>query len=220
MRRICAVLAGLTAGLLPLLGEAADLRAGDALTVAPDLHLLDGSETPPVGRFEASREASTLSLQFTPRNPLSVLFGEPDPAAAEQQPAELRLSLARDENGYGRWSALDASPAGDAGRSLEIGGALHWSDWSLGSAYTRAPLFGGDADMVAATVGYGRMSARLAFGQTERADRAEDLDVLMLSTDLAAWSWLTLETDLAMGTPEDSSREPLAAGRFGIRLNF
>ena len=52
-------------------------------------------------------------------------------------------------------------------------------------------------------------------------------DVLMLSTDLAAWSWLTLESDLAVGLApgavdgqRDRNREPVAAGRFGLRLNF
>jgi hypothetical protein len=49
----------------------------------------------------------------------------------------------------------------------------------------------------------------------------------MLSTDLAAWSWLTLESDLALGArsagvdgEHDRNREPVAAGRFGLRLNF
>lgn len=217
VRRICAALVGLAAGLLPLLAEAASLRRGDVLSAALDLERLQAIESAPVGRFAASREAGGLARQFTPRNPLSLLFG--DVEARNEEPAELRLSVAREPDDGSRWSALDASaPVGDD--TLEIGGALHWSDWSLGSAYARTALFGGDADLVSATVGYGRMSARLALGQTDGADPAQDLDVLMLSTDLAAWSWLTLETDLAMGAPEDSAREPLAVGRFGIRLNF
>jgi hypothetical protein len=42
----------------------------------------------------------------------------------------------------------------------------------------------------------------------------------MLSTDLAAWSWLTLESDLAVGTSEHRADEGLAVGRLGVRLNF
>jgi hypothetical protein len=217
VRRTFAALVGLGVGLLPLLAEAASLRRGDVLSVSPDLEALQDPEPASLGRFGASREEGGLALQFTPRNPLSLLFG--DSAAASPEPAELRLSVAGEPDDSARWSALDASAPAD-GETLEIGGALHWSDWTLGSAYARTALFGGDADLVSATLGYGRMSARLALGQTESVDPAGDLDVLMLSTDLAAWSWLTLETDLAMGAPEDSERETLAVGRFGIRLNF
>jgi hypothetical protein len=48
----------------------------------------------------------------------------------------------------------------------------------------------------------------------------------MLSTDLAAWSWLTLESDFALGSnpaaerDRGQDREPVAVGRFGLRLNF
>ena len=41
--------------------------------------------------------------------------------------------------------------------------------------------------------------------------------MLMLSTDLAAWSWLTLETDLAIGSPDDGDREDIA-GRRPVRV--
>ena len=51
--------------------------------------------------------------------------------------------------------------------------------------------------------------------------------LLLLRTDLAAWSWLTLESDLALGSrsanvdgSHDRNRDAVAAGRFGLRLNF
>ena len=79
---------------------------------------------------------------------------------------------------------------------------------------------------MSASLGYGRVSAELSYGQSETGQGAPN-DVLMLSTDLAAWSWLTLESDLAVGSRQSavdgdraSNREPVAAGRFGLRLNF
>jgi hypothetical protein len=216
VRRTGAALIGVVVGLLPFVADAAGLRRGDVLSAVPDLERLQELEPASLGRFDESREVGGLALQFTPRNPLTLLFGEAEPRSLE--PAELSLSVAREPEG-GRWSALDASAPSRDG-TLEIGGALRWSDWSVGSAYSRTALFGGEADLVSATLGYGRMSARLALGQTEAVDPAQNLDVLMLSTDLAARSWLTLETDLAMGAPEDRSRETLAVGRIGLRLNF
>jgi hypothetical protein len=44
------------------------------------------------------------------------------------------------------------------------------------------------------------------------------MGVLMLSTDLAASSWLKLESNLAVGSDRES--ESVAVGRFGVRLNF
>jgi hypothetical protein len=45
------------------------------------------------------------------------------------------------------------------------------------------------------------------------------MDVLMLSTDLAATSWLSLESDVAVGSRPDEE-ESVAVGRLGVRLNF
>ena len=79
---------------------------------------------------------------------------------------------------------------------------------------------------MAATLGYGRVRAELAYGQSQAATGVPQ-DVLMLRTDLAAWSWLTLESDLALGSrsanvdgSHDRNRDAVAAGRFGLRLNF
>ena len=75
-------------------------------------------------------------------------------------------------------------------------------------------------------VSAGRVRAEIAYGQSQAASGVPQ-DVLMLSTDLAAWSWLTLESDLALGSRSASvdgagerNRDAVAAGRFGLRLNF
>ena len=74
---------------------------------------------------------------------------------------------------------------------------------------------------MAATLGYGRVRAELAYGQSQAATGVPQ-DVLMLRTDLAAWSWLTLESDLALGSGATAERQEtsVAAGRVGLRLNF
>ena len=103
---------------------------------------------------------------------------------------------------------------------------MRWSDWTVGGGLGRAQVLGEDIDLMAATLGYGRVRAEVAYGQSESIQGPPN-EVLMLSTDLAAWSWLTLESDLALGArsssvdgERDRNREPVAAGRFGLRLNF
>lgn len=182
----------------------------------------DGAEGVPraFDGFESRRTAATMSFDFTPRNPLSVLFDDVADEAGE--PAEVRFGIARDtitSDRFGALGGVDGSAMMDSPSTLEIGGALHFADWMVGSGYARAPLFGGEADLVSATLGYGPVQARLAYGQTDRG-QSDTMDVLTFSTDLAAWSWLTLESDLAVGASEDRADESLAAGRLGIRLNF
>lgn len=197
------------------------LNVGPLLTAAAEPDSSDQTEAPLAGRFETRRSVASMSFDFTPRNPLSLLFDEP--AAEVAEPAELRLAVERDPVVASRFSSLgsyDHSAASElSDTALEIGGALHIADWVVGSGYARTPLFGGEADLVSATLGYGRLQARLGYGQAER-QQADTLDVLTLSTDLAAWSWLTLESDLAVGSSPDRAEESLAAGRLGIRLNF
>ena len=103
---------------------------------------------------------------------------------------------------------------------------MRWSDWSVGGGLGRAQVLGEDVDLMAATLGYGRVTRRAGV-RPVGVDRGPAQDVLMLSTDLAAWSWLTLESDLALGSrsgtvdgERERNREPVAAGRFGLRLNF
>jgi hypothetical protein len=209
------------------LGGVAEARA-ETLVAGDLLGLGDRGAAEPVDRelsldrFDASREAALLNLPFTPRNPLSLIFGAAEPEA--DAAGELRVGVTRSRVLAERFASLQAADRGQAGpetapRTLEIGGALHWSDWVIGSSYARASLFGGEADLLSATLGYGRVQARLAYGQAETG-ATDELDVLMLSTDLAAWSWLTLESDLAVGTSEHRADEGLAVGRLGVRLNF
>jgi hypothetical protein len=202
--------------------RAESLVAGDLLDFADRAAFAGAEDELSLDRFEASREAALLNLPFTPRNPLSLIFGAAEPEA--DAAGELRVGVTQSRTRLERLASLrlggDGGPeAGEAPRTLEIGGALHWSDWVIGSGYARATLFGGDAEMLSATLGYGRVQARLAYGQAETG-ASDGLDVLMLSTDLAAWSWLTLESDLAFGAREDRADEGLAVGRLGIRLNF
>ena len=102
---------------------------------------------------------------------------------------------------------------------------MRWSDWTVGGGLGRAQVLGENVDLMSATLGYGRITAGVAYGQSTPAE-GNPQDVLMFSTDLAAWSWLTLESDLALGShgnvdrERTRDREPVAAGRLGLRLNF
>ena len=51
--------------------------------------------------------------------------------------------------------------------ALTVGGAMRWSDWSVGGGLGRAQVLGEDVDLMAATLGYGRVTAELAYGQSE-----------------------------------------------------
>jgi hypothetical protein len=77
---------------------------------------------------------------------------------------------------------------------------------------------GGEADLMSATVGYGSLTASLGYGEASGVE-LQPMDVLMLSTDLAATSWLSLESDVAVGSRPDEE-ESVAVGRLGVRLNF
>jgi hypothetical protein len=162
---------------------------------------------------------SAMVLDFTPRGGLIA------PGRAEEQPRlRLQLDIAGgvvDPNdllaaGVETRPSWLADPQVKLG-ALSIGGALRWSDWSLGGGFARTPLFGGEADLMSASVGYRSLTASLSYGQAQRSDLAP-LGVLMLSTDLAASPWLKLESNLAVGS--DRTSESVAVGRVGIRLNF
>lgn len=195
---------------LPGRAQAADLVHGPgsmtAARVAPSM-LQEG-------------EAGGLSLQFTPRNPLLLLLGEtPEPA---REPAELEVRLGQGSDLAGRLGIVEGNVGYEDGASsggLELGGALRWSDWMVGSGYTRARMFGGDADLVSASIGYGRFTTRFSYGESDRP-QSTPLDVMMLSTDLAARSWLRLQGDVALGSDPDGQTDSVAAGRLGIHLSF
>lgn len=161
-----------------------------------------------------------ITMDFTPRAS-GTLF------TRKSEPADLRLSVGVRNSwdsdlrldtmglsdgvsgGYGRQS-------GDENHTMAVGGALLVEDWQISGGFGRTPLLGVDSDVVSAGVSYGPMAARLVYGQvlTEDLER----DVVMFSTDLAAWSWLTLQSDVAIS--ETEQQESVAVGRLGVRLHF
>ena len=103
---------------------------------------------------------------------------------------------------------------------------MHWSDWSVGGGLGRSQVMGEDVDLMAATWATAGSPPRWPMASRSTAMGAPR-DVLMLSTDLAAWSWLTLESDLAVGLRSAASTviatataSRLPPARFGLRLNF
>ena len=171
-----------------------------------------------------------LSLEFTPRASLSSWSAD----AADVDEPTLRFDLTVRSNASQPVRPLANGTSRDALRanaapnqsSLTVGGAMRWSDWSVGGGLGRAHVLGEDVDLMSATLGYGPVRAEIAFGQSQ-ATAGVPQDVLMFSTDLAAWSWLTLESNLALGSrsapvdgARDRNRDSVASGRFGLRLNF
>jgi hypothetical protein len=152
------------------------------------------------GLFESDQDDGTPRMRFE----LSVA-GAPldEPNAFEIGAAETPSWLAEPKIGLGE---------------LSIGGALRWSEWSVGGGFGRTALMGGEADLMSATVGYGSLTASLGYGEASGVE-LRPMDVLMLSTDLAATSWLSLESDVAVGSRPDEE-ESVAVGRLGVRLNF
>lgn len=178
---------------------------------------------------EAS-DSSDLAMDFTPRDGTGLWART---GGAGDQSSDLRFDLsvdgARDASstqlGFG--ASRDTLRAGRSGSAaLAVGGAMHWSDWTVGGGLGRAQVMGTDIDLMSASLGYGRVTAGIAIGQSDAPAIGQPRDVLMLSTDLTAWSWLTLESNLAVGSPagaegdRDRDRDAVAAGRLGLRLNF
>jgi len=180
-----------------------------------------------IREFGASAGAGGLTLDFTPRASGS-LFG---PSTAFDDTRSMSVSLGI-ERGYGQKLRLGSIGLGDQGRllhlgdfgsdddstsGLALGGAFSLNEWQLTGSVGRASLLGESADLFAAGIGYGPVNARLVYGHVPRAGSAGG-DLLMLSTDLAAWSWLTLEGDVAVS--DTLVDDPLTVGRIGVRLNF
>lgn len=171
-----------------------------------------------------------LAMDFTPRDGTGLWAGA---KGAGDHASDLRFDLNIDGSptvsatqlGFG--ASRDTLRAGRSGSAaLTVGGAMHWSDWTLGGGLGRAQVMGTDIDLMSASLGYGRLTAGISIGQSDAPTIGQPRDVLMLSTDVAAWSWLTLESNLAVGSPagaegdRDRDREAVAAGRLGLRLNF
>jgi hypothetical protein len=220
--------AAAAASWLALLG-AVDARAVElvtggygmdaALPGGPAAGAASGAGSP----WTVGTDGSAVVLGFTPRG--SGTFGA---GRGVGDAPKLRFELgvgagpadwAGDAGAVDRpsWLAGD-DPAAGLGE-LSVGGALRWSEWSLGGGYARTALLGGEADLLSATVGRGAWSASVGFGEAEAgAQDAPPLDVLMLSADFAAWSWLSVGSDVAVGSGGEA--ESVAVGRLGVRLNF
>ncbi|MGD9507702.1 MAG: hypothetical protein AB7I59_08805 [Geminicoccaceae bacterium] len=187
-------------------------------------------ESPAPFSVDGSANEPGLSLEFTPRASVSPWSG-----GADTDDLPLSFGLTVRANSVPTVPPTASSPTSrDALRastaanqfSLTVGGAMRWSDWSVGGGLGRAHVLGEDVDLMAATLGYGRVRAEIAYGQSQPTSGVPQ-DVLMLSTDLAAWSWLTLESNLALGSRSanvdgagERNRDAVAAGRLGLRLNF
>jgi hypothetical protein len=163
----------------------------------------------------AGAGSAGLTFDFTPRASGSLF----SPSAGDPE-APVSLSLGIQER-YGDQLRLDTMGLGGSSVStlegLAIGGAFSVNEWHLSGSMGRANLLGDEADVFSAGVGYGPLNARLVYGTVPQATGAER-DVLMFSTDLAAWSWLTLQGDVAVS--DTLADEPLTVGRIGLRLNF
>lgn len=170
--------------------------------------------------FNSSAATAGLTFDFTPRNSGSLFSSG---ATERDRPISLSLGV---QQAYGDHLRLDtiglggAAPPG-SGQSLDglaIGGAFSLNDWQVTGSMGRANLLGQEADVFSAGLGYGPVNARLVYGTLPRTATGPSGDVLMLSTDLAAWSWLTLQGDVAVS--DTIASEPLTVGRIGLRLNF
>ena len=215
------------AGLLALLGGGQGVAALELVPGGYGAHGPAPGETDVPLDVGGSTTATGIALEFTPRGAL------PARGAADESGVRFDLTVrggggpdALDRFGLG--TSRDALRAGNTTTSsaLTVGGAMRWSDWSIGGGLGRAEVLGESYGVLSAILGYGALTAEIGLGQGEPATGAPE-DVLMLRTDLAAWSWLTLESDLAVGAvpstadrDRDRAREPVASGRFGIRLNF
>ncbi len=174
--------------------------------------------------FSSSAGAGSagLTFDFTPRNSGS-LFNQRHGEA--ERPLSLSFGV---QEGFGDELRLDTIGLGaeteansGARASLEglaVGGALQLRDWQVNGSLGRTNLLGREADVFAAGLGYGRLNARLVYGSVPETTTDGPGDVLMLSTDLAAWSWLTLQGDIAVS--DTLTDEPLTVGRIGLRLKF
>lgn len=210
-----ALLAGLAAGAPAV---AMELVPGGYGVAGPGE--AQGAQGSGEARAGATTSVAGMTFEFTPRALGSLINSsllEPS-GDTVGQPLSLTLGV---QDGYADQLRLGAiglvEPSTDTTHGLTLGGAFGIDDWQLTGSFGRANLMGESADVFSAGVGYGSMSARLVYGHVPRASGPSG-DVLMFSTDVAAWSWLTLEGDVAVS--DSLASEPMTVGRVGLRLNF
>ena len=184
------------AGLVGLIGLAQPATAAD---LVPGGYVGGGSEV--AGNGE---RPGTISFGFTPRGSSTERLRfdlSAAPLDAASQPRVLSSTADGEEDGF------------------VLGGALVWNDWTFNSTVLQLGEGRFQTEIMGAGVAYGGVSARLALAETE-TPIGETRSSMLLSTDLAAWSWLTLEGDLALTGSTTTRPEGDAAGRLGIRLSF
>ncbi len=221
--RLASILLALGAVLAVDAGaQAAGLRAGGVLTGGSEQRLAAaGRASSGSAVLDQGLSGPELRFGFTPRAGGSLLVDAGE--AADAGSLGLQLGLAAGTAGLGRLEGLGlvprlASPGTDAATDgLAIGGALAWAGWTLGGSYTFGALSGAGLDLWTGQVGYGPVTARLGYGQEVAVGRLER-QLWLFGTDVATWSWLTLEGDVAVTAQPD--REPTTVGRLGLRLNF
>ncbi len=187
----------LVASMIGLLGTtqltaAADLVAGGYVSAGEA-----------AGKGERS---GTVSFGFTPRGSFT------DRLRFDLSAAPLKVASQP-------WvpSTLVFANAGDGG--FVLGGALVWNEWTFNSTMLQLGEGRFQTEMVGAGVAYGQVAAGVALAETE-TPIGDTRSTMLLSTDLAAWSWLTLEGDLALTGRSEHTPDGDAAGRLGIRLRF
>ena len=199
--------------------QAVDLQAGGY--GASETELAPESRLKLRSGYLADSETAGITLDFTPRASGSLFTTaeqvRPSPMAVsvglhDHWDSDLRLDTVGLTSGHFGQQADHSSDT----QSLAVGGALLIEDWRLSGGVGKAPLLGVDSDVMSAGISYGPMTARLVYGQVLKQD--EQTDVVMFSTDLAAWSWLTLQSDVAIS--ETDQQESTAVGRLGVRLQF
>jgi hypothetical protein len=202
--------------------QAAGLRAGGVLAGGSEERLAAaGRSASGAGVLDQGLAAPELRFGFTPRAGGSLLVD----AAEEPEAGSLGLQLgfASGTAGLGRLDGLGLVPrapslaADGAADGLAVGGALAWAGWTLGGSYAFGTQSGTSLDLWTGQLGYGPVTARLGYGQEVAVGRLER-ELWLFGTDVATWSWLTLEGDVAVTAQPD--REPTTVGRLGLRLNF
>lgn len=183
--------------------RAAELVAGGYLDTSPEQHSLQLSES------LSLRYDDDLEFAFTPRDATAT---------------RLRLSLDATGRPAPALELLDrlpmlglASPDADPDR-LGLTGVVQHGEFFVGGAVARAESLMGSMDLIGAGVGYGAVRTWLTYGRSDDADDRDAGALLMLSTDLAAAPWLSVQGDLAV--TDGADKEPGTTGRIGLRLRF
>jgi hypothetical protein len=227
VRRIfVALLAGAGLAALPSVApevHAAEFVEGRYLAEA-FAEMIGRTEPAPAESAESSRlEDGSFVLSFTPRSAFatggsSEFLDEPtlslslSSGRVQQQRLDL-LNIAGADLGPGS----GAAPADT--ETMLVGSAMQWGDWSIGSSLLQADAGLAETRVLGASIGFGRVSAGVAYGLTEGAVDPDDREFVTFSTNLAARSWLALEGDVGYA-PGLETEEPSTVGRIGVRLRF